>query len=202
MCSLSPALPCFTLIQLHTLTPGSCLTLLLHFWIAFPSAGFLCVLSAYLHLSTSWTHVVFTDWQMGLLRMTECGILCPENSQSDTLRCQPATLCPQRWPHHCCSELESLSSSPCATNGQFLHDVIGAAIFHGVSLCSLTRVTQGQLDFPCSAKGQLKTCYQADTVSELLFIRVQQSQTSTIYRGQLWKAALTLLLKLFSFSFL
>lgn len=49
--------------------------------------------------------------------MTKCGIFCPENSQSNTSRCQPATLCPQHRLHHCCSELESLSS-PCASNVQ------------------------------------------------------------------------------------
>lgn len=35
--------------------------------------------------------------------------LLPEKSQTNTLHCQSATLCPQHWPHCCCWELESLS---------------------------------------------------------------------------------------------
>ena len=91
-----------------------------------------------------------------------------EDSPSNTLHCQAATLCPQHLATPLLFGVRITFITVCNKCAGFCQDVTGAAIFHRVSSCSLTRVAQGQLDLLCSAKGQLKTCCLAHSALFLI----------------------------------
>lgn len=128
--------------------------------------------------------------------MTECGIFCPENSQSNTLHCQPATLSTTpATPLLFRARISFITM--CKKCARLCHDDTGAAIFHRVSSRSATCVARGRPDLPCSAEGQPKTCCQADSGLCLSpFSFVSNSPRLQPHTGaSLKKAALTLLLK-------